>query len=111
MVIGVVDIVYKKLKLKAHKLDKPKGKSQSLMLVIFNYGQLWFELEGDGCGFQRLIFWRLSHAQFFLACYLSNIIGLPCVQYEVSYMIWSPLEVYLNKINKFHFKSMRRIMT
>jgi hypothetical protein len=38
MVIGGVDIVYKKLKLKAHKLDKPRGKSQSLMLVKFHYG-------------------------------------------------------------------------
>jgi hypothetical protein len=61
--------------------------------------------------FKRLIFWRLSHAQFFLACYLNNIIRLPCVQYEVSYMIWSPLKKYLNKINKFHFKLMRRTMT
>jgi hypothetical protein len=38
MVIGGVDIVYKKLKLKAYKLDKPRGKSQSLMLVKFHYG-------------------------------------------------------------------------
>jgi hypothetical protein len=38
MVIGGVDIVYKKLKLKAHKLDKPRGKSQSSMLVRFHYG-------------------------------------------------------------------------
>ncbi len=48
---------------------------------------------------------------FFWACYVNNIIGLPCVQYEVTYTIWSPLEVYLNKINKFHFKLMRRTMT
>jgi hypothetical protein len=70
-----------------------------------------FHLKEMVVAFKKTNFLEVVPCTIFLACYLSNIIGFPCVQYEVSYMIWSPLEVYLNKINKFHFKLMRRAMT